>query len=53
MSLHLLDKIMAPAISTKHLVEIAQVIEGCPSALKIVGQLLHLNGAQLTYTATN
>ena len=46
-SVELLDK-LAPAISTDHLTAIAELVGGCPLALKIIGQLLHIHGDSLT-----
>ena len=45
-SIQLLDKI-APAFDNESLREVAELVEGCPLALKVIGQLLHINGAQL------
>jgi archaellum biogenesis ATPase FlaH len=45
-SIKLLDKI-APAIDNETLREVAELVEGCPLALKVIGQLLHIHGAKL------
>jgi hypothetical protein len=45
-SIELLDKI-APAIDNKTLRTAAELVEGCPLALKVIGQLLHIHGANL------
>ena len=45
-SIQLLDK-LAPAFDNESLREVAELVEGCPLALKVIGQLLHINGAQL------
>ena len=45
-SIQLLDK-LAPAIDNESLTEVAELVEGCPLALKVVGQLLHIHGIQL------
>ena len=47
-SIQLLDQ-LAPAISHDHLREVAELIQGCPLALKVVGQLLHIHGSQLIH----
>ena len=47
-SVDLLDKI-APAIGTDHLTNIAELVDGCPLALKVVGQLLHIHGESITH----
>ena len=45
-SIEMLDKI-APATDNETLREVAKVVEGCPLALKVIGQLLHIYGAKL------
>ena len=45
-SIEMLDKI-APAIDNETLREVAELVEGCPLALKVIGQLLHIHGAKL------
>ena len=45
-SVQLLDK-LAPAIDNESLVTVAELVEGCPLALKVIGQLLHIHGALL------
>ena len=45
-SVHLLDK-LAPAIDNESLTSVAELVEGCPLALKVIGQLLHIYGAPL------
>ena len=45
-STEMLDKI-APAIDNETLREVAELVEGCPLALKVIGQLLHIHGAKL------
>ena len=47
-SIQLLDQ-LAPAVSHDHLREVAELVQGCPLALKVVGQLLHIHGSQLTH----
>ena len=47
-SVDLLDQI-APAIGTDHLTDIAELVDGCPLALKVVGQLLHIHGESITH----
>lgn len=47
-SVDLLDKI-APAIDNESLRAVAELVEGCPLALKVIGQLLHINGVQLIH----
>ena len=47
-SIELLDK-MAPGIDADNLKEIAEVVQGCPLALKVVGQLLHIYGKEITH----
>ena len=46
-SVALLDK-LAPAIATDNLTSIAELVDGCPLALKVVGKLLHIYGESLT-----
>ena len=48
-SVALLDK-LAPAIPTDHLTAIAELLDGCPLALKVVGRLLHIYGESLTHS---
>ena len=45
-SVQLLDT-LAPAIDNESLTEAAELVEGCPLALKVIGQLLHIHGATL------
>ena len=45
-SIEMLDKI-APAIDNETLRTAAELVEGCPLALKVIGQLLHIHGAKL------
>ena len=45
-SIQLLDEI-APAIDKKTLTAVAELLEGCSLALKIIGQLLHIHGVLL------
>ena len=45
-SIEMLDK-LAPAIDNETLRTAAKLIEGCPLALKVIGQLLHIHGAKL------
>ena len=45
-SVQLLDK-LAPAIDNKNLTTVADLVEGCPLALKVIGQLLHIHGVHL------
>ena len=47
-SVELLDKI-APAIDNESLREVAELVEGCPLALKIIGKLLDIHGDQLIH----
>ena len=47
-SIQLLDKI-APAIDNESLREVAELVEGCPLALKIIGKLLDIHGDQLIH----
>ena len=47
-SIQLLDE-LAPAVNHDHLREVAELVQGCPLALKVVGQLLHIHGSQLTH----
>ena len=42
-SVQLLEKI-APAIDNESLMAVAELVEGCPLALKVIGQLLHIHG---------
>ena len=42
----MLDKI-APAIGNETLREVAELVEGCPLALKVIGQLHHIHRANL------
>ena len=51
-SIELLDK-MAPGIDADNLEKIAEVVGGCPLALKVIGQLLHTHGAQLIHKVKN
>ena len=51
-SVELLDMI-APAIDNKSLREIAELVEGCPLALKVIGQLLHIRGVPLIHKVKN
>ena len=51
-SVQFLDKI-APAIDNESLKAVAKLVDGCPLALKIIGQLLHLHGAQLIFKLNN
>ena len=46
-SIQLLD-ITAPGMNADNLKEIAEVVKGCPLVLKVVGQLLHIHGEELT-----
>ena len=46
-SIEMLDKI-APAIGNETLRAAAELVEGCPLALKVIGQLLHIHGVNLT-----
>ena len=45
-SVQLLDK-LAPAMDNESLTSVAELVEGCPLALKVIGQLLHIYGAPL------
>ena len=45
-SVQLLDE-LAPAIDKDSLTAVAELVEGCPLALKVIGQLLHIQGAHL------
>ena len=45
-STEILDKI-APAIDNETLRAAAELVEGCPLALKVIGQLLHIHGVKL------
>ena len=45
-STEILDKI-APAIDNESLWAAAELVEGCPLALKVIGQLLHIHGVKL------
>ena len=45
-SVLMLDK-LAPAIDKDSLMAVAELVEGCPLALKVIGQLLHIHGVQL------
>ena len=45
-SVQLLDK-LAPAMDNESLTSVAELVEGCPLALKVIGQLLHVYGAPL------
>ena len=45
-SIQLLDEI-APALNDESLMAVAELFEGCPLALKVIGQLLHGYGVQL------
>ena len=47
-SVELLDK-LAPAIDNKSLTTVAELVEGCPLALKVIGQLLHIHGVKVIY----
>ena len=47
-SILLLDKI-APGISVDNLTEIAKVVEGCPLALKVIGQLIDRYGEEIAH----
>lgn len=47
-SVQLLDE-LAPAIGYDQLITIVELVEGCPLALKVIGQLLHIYGAELTH----
>ena len=47
-SVQLLDK-LAPAIDNKSLMAVAELVEGCPLALKVIGRLLHIRGVQLIH----
>ena len=51
-SIQLLDR-LAPAVGNGHLREVAELVQGCPLALKVVGKLLHIHGSQLTYKLKN
>ena len=47
-SVQLLDKI-APAIDNETLTAAAELVEGCPLALRIIGKLLDIHGAQIVH----
>ena len=47
-SVELLDRI-APAIDNQSLNTVAKLVEGCPLALKVIGQLFHIRGVQLVH----
>ena len=51
-SIQLLDEI-APAIDKKTLTAVTELLEGCPLALKIIGQLLHIHEVQLLHKLKN
>ena len=46
-SILLLEKI-APGICVDNLTEITEVVDGCPLALKVIGQLLDRSGEEIT-----
>ena len=47
-SVQLLDELV-PAIDNESLTAVAELVEGCPLALKVIGQLLHIHGVQLIH----
>ena len=51
-SIEMLDRI-APAIDNETLQAAAELVEGCPLALKVIGQLLHIHGVNLTSKLKN
>jgi archaellum biogenesis ATPase FlaH len=48
-SVDFLDQLVTPAIDTSYLVAVAELVEGNPLALKIVGKLLNLHGEKVVY----
>ena len=51
-SIQLLDMI-APAIDNKSLAAVAELVEGCPQALKVIGRLLDIYGSRLIHRLKN
>ena len=47
-SVQLLDT-LAPAINNESLTTVAELVEGCPLALKVIGQLLHIHGVHIIH----
>ena len=48
-SVYFLDQLIIPAIDTSYLVAVAELVEGNPLALKIVGKLLNLHGEKVVH----
>ena len=48
-SVYFLDQLVIPAIDTSYLVAVAELVEGNPLALKIVGNLLNLHGEKIVH----
>ena len=46
-AVNFLDQLVTPAVDNSYLVEIAELVEGNPLALKIIGKLLDLHGEYL------
>ena len=48
-SVYFLDQLVMPVINSSYLVAVAELVEGYPLALKIVGKLLNLHGEKVVH----